>query len=126
MQRGVPVWEAAGFLGMSAEVLLSTYGHHHPDLLREATNAITSKHRVSVVIADCKSEFRAIFHRNHHNQRSWYPLSSGHALSGWFSQTKPIPRQIGQSESILPHTNARPLLQRSQVYRAPTTATLGG
>jgi integrase len=51
MQRGVPVWEAAGFLGMSAEVLLRTYGHHHPDpdFLHGAANAITSKHRVSVV-----------------------------------------------------------------------------
>jgi integrase len=49
MQRGVPVWEAAGFLGMSAEVLLATYGHHHPDFLHGAANAITSKHRVSVV-----------------------------------------------------------------------------
>src|SRR3984957_1516180 len=48
MQRGVPVWEAAGFLGMSAEVLLATYGHHHPDFLHGAANAITSKHRVSV------------------------------------------------------------------------------
>jgi hypothetical protein len=49
MQRSVPVWEAAGFLGMSAEVLLGTYGHHHPDFLHGAANAITSKHRVSVV-----------------------------------------------------------------------------
>jgi integrase len=49
MQHGVPVWEAAGFLGMSAEVLLGTYGHHHPDFLHGAANAITSKHRVSVV-----------------------------------------------------------------------------
>jgi len=49
MQRGVPVSEAAGFLDMSAEVLLSTYGHHHPDFLHGAANAITSKHRVSVV-----------------------------------------------------------------------------
>jgi integrase len=49
MQRDVPVWEAAGFLGMSAEVLLGTYGHHHPDFLHGAANAITSKHRVSVV-----------------------------------------------------------------------------
>jgi integrase len=48
-QRGVPVWEAAGFPGMSAEVLLATYGHHHPDFLHGAANAITSKHRVSVV-----------------------------------------------------------------------------
>jgi superfamily I DNA/RNA helicase len=49
MQRGVPVWEAAGFLGMSAEVLLGTYRHHHPDFLHGAANAIASKHRVSVV-----------------------------------------------------------------------------
>jgi hypothetical protein len=31
MQRGVPIWEAAGFLGISPEVLQDTYGHHHPD-----------------------------------------------------------------------------------------------
>ena len=34
MQRGVPMWEAAGFLGMSAEILQDTYGHHHPDYLQ--------------------------------------------------------------------------------------------
>jgi hypothetical protein len=28
MQRGVPIWEAAGFLGMSPEVLQEVYGHH--------------------------------------------------------------------------------------------------
>jgi hypothetical protein len=33
---------------MAAEVL-GTYGHHHPDFLHGAANAITSKHRVSVV-----------------------------------------------------------------------------
>jgi hypothetical protein len=49
MQRGVAVWEAAGFLGMSAEELLNTNGHHHPDFLHGAANAITAKHRVSVV-----------------------------------------------------------------------------
>lgn len=49
MQRGVPVWEAAGFLGMTAGVLPGTYGYHHPDFLHGAANAITFKHRVSVV-----------------------------------------------------------------------------
>src|ERR1700744_955796 len=50
MQRGVPVWEAAGFLGMSAEVLLEIYGHHHPDFLQGAATAIGQKTRfVSVV-----------------------------------------------------------------------------
>ena len=50
MQRGVPIWEAAGFLGMSSEVLQTTYGHHHPDFLRGAATAIGQKARyVSVV-----------------------------------------------------------------------------
>jgi len=45
MQRGVPIWEAAGFLGMSPEVLEGTYGHHHPDHLRGAASAIGRKGR---------------------------------------------------------------------------------
>jgi hypothetical protein len=50
MQRGVPIWEAAGFLGMSPEVLQDTYGHHHPDYLQGAAAAISQKGRyVSVV-----------------------------------------------------------------------------
>jgi integrase len=50
MQRGVPIWEAAGFLGMSPEVLQDTYGHHHPDHLQGAAAAIGQKGRyVSVV-----------------------------------------------------------------------------
>lgn len=53
MQRGVPVWQAAGYLGMSAEVLEQTYGHHHPDYMRGAAQAITSKQsqNVSLVIS---------------------------------------------------------------------------
>ena len=40
MQRGVPMWEAAGFLGMSRETLERVYGHHHPDFLRGAAEAL--------------------------------------------------------------------------------------
>lgn len=40
MQAGVPVWEAAGFLGMSAETLNRVYGHHHPDHLKAARDAL--------------------------------------------------------------------------------------
>jgi integrase len=40
MQRGVPIWEAAGFLGMSSAVLQDTYGHHHPDDLQGAALTI--------------------------------------------------------------------------------------
>jgi integrase len=53
MQRGVPVWQAAGFLGMSAEILEKTYGHHHPDYLKDAADAITTKtpQKVSLVVS---------------------------------------------------------------------------
>jgi integrase len=50
MQRAVPIWEAAGFLGMSPEVLETTYGHHHPDYLRRAAAAIGQKDRVVSVV----------------------------------------------------------------------------
>jgi integrase len=42
MQRGVPLWECAGFLGMTLETLEAVYGHHHPDFLRVAADAISS------------------------------------------------------------------------------------
>lgn len=40
MQAGVDKWEAAGFLGMSVEMLDRVYGHQHPLYLRQAANAI--------------------------------------------------------------------------------------
>jgi hypothetical protein len=43
MPRGAPMWEAAGFLGMSEKTLRDTYGHHHPDHLRGAADAIGSR-----------------------------------------------------------------------------------
>jgi integrase len=36
MQAGVPIWEAAGHLGMTVETLQRVYGHHHPDWQRRA------------------------------------------------------------------------------------------
>ncbi|MCS0501560.1 tyrosine-type recombinase/integrase [Ancylobacter mangrovi] len=41
MQAGVPIWEAAGFLGMSPEMLERTYGHHHPDHMKGAARALS-------------------------------------------------------------------------------------
>jgi integrase len=41
MQRGVPMWEAAGFLGMTRETLERVYGHHHPDYLETAAEALS-------------------------------------------------------------------------------------
>jgi site-specific recombinase XerC len=43
MQNGVPIWEAAGLLAMSPEMLDRIYGHHHPDHLRNAARKIGSK-----------------------------------------------------------------------------------
>jgi integrase len=43
MQLGTDPWQASGYLGMSVKVLLDTYGHHHPDYMREASGAITRK-----------------------------------------------------------------------------------
>jgi integrase len=40
MQAGVPIWEAAGFLGMSPEMVERIYGHHHPGHMRTAAEAI--------------------------------------------------------------------------------------
>jgi integrase len=45
MQNGAPVWEAAGFLGMSEKTLRETYGHHHPDFMRGAADAISRNRR---------------------------------------------------------------------------------
>jgi Phage integrase family len=40
MQAGVDKWEAAGFLGMTVELLDRVYGHHHPRHLQQAAKAI--------------------------------------------------------------------------------------
>lgn len=39
MQRSVPIWQAAGYAGMSEETFRNTYAHHHPDYLKEAREA---------------------------------------------------------------------------------------
>lgn len=52
MQRGVSAWEAAGYLGMSTEMIERVYGHHSPEHLRKAAEAITGKtESVSVVVS---------------------------------------------------------------------------
>jgi len=41
-QSGVSVWEAAGFLGMTAETFERVYGHHHPDYQLAASEAVAN------------------------------------------------------------------------------------
>ena len=43
MQNGADLWDAAGFLGMSVQMLERTYGHHHPDHQQSAIEAVTGK-----------------------------------------------------------------------------------
>jgi hypothetical protein len=43
MQCGVPIWLAAGCLGMSAEMIERAHGHHRPDQMGAAARAITPK-----------------------------------------------------------------------------------
>ena len=42
MQRGVPMWKGReeALRGMSQETLERVYGHHHPDYLRGAAEAL--------------------------------------------------------------------------------------
>jgi hypothetical protein len=44
----VPIWQAAGYLGMSAQTLERTYGHHQPDYMRSAAEAITAKQQANI------------------------------------------------------------------------------
>jgi integrase len=45
MQSGANVWDAAGFFGMSAEVLERTYGHHHPDFQADVAERMSGQNR---------------------------------------------------------------------------------
>lgn len=41
MQAGVPIWDAAGFLGMTVQMVQDTYGHHSPEFQKNAAEAIS-------------------------------------------------------------------------------------
>ena len=43
MLSGLNLWEASGFLAMSNETLQRTYGHHHPDYMRVAAEALCKR-----------------------------------------------------------------------------------
>jgi integrase len=59
MQGGIDIWAAAGFLGMTVETLERNYGHHHPDYMQDAANALSRGRRKSesvvVSVADKKA-----------------------------------------------------------------------
>lgn len=45
MQQGSDVWDAAGYLGMSPEVLERVYGHHHPDFQHDVAERMSGQNR---------------------------------------------------------------------------------
>lgn len=45
MQRGANVWDAAGWLGMSPELLERVYGHHHPDYQHDVAEKMSGQDR---------------------------------------------------------------------------------
>lgn len=40
MQNGADLWKAAGFIGMTVEMLQERYGHHHPDFQVDVARAV--------------------------------------------------------------------------------------
>ena len=47
MQAGCDMWEAAGFLGMTVQVLEDVYGHHHPQHQKGVKNALRQSQAVT-------------------------------------------------------------------------------
>ena len=43
MQNGADIYQAAGFFGVSPEVLIEVYGHHHPDHQAGVADAVTRR-----------------------------------------------------------------------------------
>ena len=55
------MWEASGYLGMSEKTLREVYGHHHPDFLKGASEAIgrrnkTAKQSLVISLAEEKTK----------------------------------------------------------------------
>ena len=45
MSEGADLWQAAGWLGMSPEVLERVYGHHHPDYQQDVAEKMSGQNR---------------------------------------------------------------------------------
>ena len=45
MQRGADLWQAAGFLGMTVQMLEKVYGHHRPDFQEEVAGTLDRGNR---------------------------------------------------------------------------------
>jgi integrase len=45
--QGVPVWEAAGYAGMTVETFEKVYGHHHPDFQKSVVDSFSNPSRIA-------------------------------------------------------------------------------
>jgi hypothetical protein len=61
MQASVDKWEAAGFLGMTVEMLDRVYGHHHPNHLRTTAEAIGYRKGTPIVAKSLAAPSKANF-----------------------------------------------------------------
>lgn len=43
MHAGVSIWDASGFVGITPETFARVYGHHHPDYMAAARDALSSR-----------------------------------------------------------------------------------
>jgi len=60
MQAGVPIWEAAGYLGMTEQTLRDVYGHHHPDHMEQARGAFRPWQRFGTETPGTKRNVRDV------------------------------------------------------------------
>ena len=78
---------------MSEKTLRDVYGHHHPDYLHAAANAIGTKKPVSMV----NSLVRPQHHRLHHRKSLKILVGPGALTLGWNSSCS----QIGRYEQSI-------------------------
>jgi integrase len=55
MHRGVNVWDAAGWVGMSIETFTRKYAHHHPDYMKGALDSFRPKTKIPHAIPPATS-----------------------------------------------------------------------
>jgi integrase len=58
MQAGTDMWQAAGYLGMTVEMLSEPYGHHHPDHLADAKSAFSRHSRGPMTLRKINRQVR--------------------------------------------------------------------
>ena len=58
MQAGTDMWQAAGYLGMTIEMVSERYGHHHPDHLVDAKGAFARHSRAPAELGKMTRQLR--------------------------------------------------------------------